>query len=335
MSRLSIIIVNYNTRGLLLDCLRSLRAFPPAGPWEVIVIDNGSSDGSVEAVRAEFPETMLIANPTNCGFSAANNQGLERATGDYLLLLNSDSKVTAGALDGLVEFMEQNPDSAAAAPMLLNSDGTLQRSFFQFPSAGKAFLHILGVSRVLLRLLRRRGFRTLVGHVAGSTLYTQPFDASQPQRVAYVLFACILLRRRTLERIGLLDEGLFFYHEDCEFGYRLAKAGLALWWLPSCKVVHIGGASSDPVASKSFRYYYESLLKVFKKHETWLSRLILRLAIAAGFLFRAAVTSFGAYKRLRIPTTYARTGPSQEPPFASTWGRVCYYSSLAALAWRK
>jgi hypothetical protein len=335
VKKLSIIIVNYNTCELLLDCLRSIVAAGPRIPYDVIVVDNGSKDGSVAAVAAEFPGVMLIANPTNRGFSAANNQALRQSTGDYVLLLNSDAKLTEGTVEDLIQFLEKNPEAAAAGPMLLNEDGTFQRSFFPFPSAGKTFLHILAIDRWVLRILKLRALKSLASRMGALRLYTRDPDERAPQKVAYLLFACILLRRDVLERIGLFDEELFFYHDDCEFGYRLAKAGLGVWWVPSSRVVHVGGGSSRSVPRESFRHFYESLLHVFKKHQFRMANLALRMAIFVGFVARAGFTPLGAYKSLDIPSTYGddRSRPSQA--FGPAWDRLCYYASLAALAWRR
>jgi hypothetical protein len=334
VTRLSIIIVNYNTCALLQECLRSIRTFQPRFPWEVIVVDNGSSDGSVQVVRAEFPGTVIIANPTNRGFSVANNQGLRQATGDYLLLLNSDTRITAGALDGLVEFMEQNADSAAAAPMLLNSDGTMQRSCFHFPSPTKQLLHILGVSKFLLQILRFRSVQRILSGRRGLGIYTENFDGESARKVSYALFACFLVRRSVLEKVGLLDERLFYYHEECEFGYRLARAGLGIWWVPKDKVVHLGGGASGSVVRESFRHYYVSLLRVFRKHESSIPNFALRISVSFGFLTRALLTLFGFYRYLEIPSTYGRTSRDQRKAFGSPLDRVSFYGSIATLPWK-
>jgi len=335
VKKLSIVIVSYNTRGLLLDCLRSIVAFGPSIPYEVIVVDNGSKDGSVAAVAAEFPGVILIANSDNCGFAAANNQGLRRSTGDYVLVLNSDAKLTAGALEDLIQYLEDNPEAAAAGPMLLNADGSFQRSFFPFPSAGKTLVHILGLDGCILRILRLRPLGGLATAMGVSRLSTPDPGQRVPQKVAYVLFACVMLRRAALEKVGLFDENLFFYHEDCEFGYRLARAGLGVWWVPSSQAVHFGGGSSRSVPRESFRHFYESLLRVFEKHQGRMATLALRVAIFVGFVTRASFTPLGAYRSLHIPSTYEEAGPRPKPAFGPAWDRLCYYGSLAALAWRR
>lgn len=335
MKRLSILIVNFNTCGLLLDCLRSIREYGPQIPHEVIVIDNASTDESVPKLQADFRETILIVNARNVGFAAANNQGLKCATGDYVLLLNSDTKLTDGAVDTLVGFLEKNPEAAAAAPMLLNNDGSWQRSFFRFPSALRTFFHILGISRLVLSYLKSRRFAPFLSRTPGLGLYAADFDLEKPRKVAYVLFACILLRREVLAKVGMLDERLFFYHEDCEFGYRLANAGLAIWWVPSSKVFHLGGGTSRSALRESFRYYYESLLHVFQKHESPATNLALRMAIFFGFMVRAGLTLFGPYKSLQIPSTYGSKPSGCQRAFGWSIDRCSYYSSLAALAWRR
>lgn len=332
--KLSIIIVSFDTCDLLIDCLRSLRQFGPQIPHEVIVVDNGSADESVARVRVDFPETILLVNARNLGFAAANNQGLKRASGDYVLLLNSDTKLTNGAIDTLVEFLETNPEAAAAAPMLLNDDGSWQRSFFRFPSAWRHFSHIVGISRFLLSFLKSCSLSPSLARIPGLGLYTADFDLEKPRKVAYVLFACILLRREVLAKVGLLDEGLFFYHEDCEFGYRLAHAGLAIYWVPFSKVIHLGGGASRCALRESFKNYYSSLVYVFMKHESRITALTLKLVVFVGFLIRATLTPFGIYKYLEIPSTYARTPADRMKAFASPVARSRYYGSLTLLPWR-
>jgi len=332
--KLSIIIVSFNACDLLIDCLRSIRQSGLQIPHEVIVVDNASADESVARVRADFPETILLVNARNIGFAAANNQGLRRTSADYVLLLNSDTRVTDGAIDTLVEFLESNPDAAAAAPMLLNDDGSWQRSFFRFPSAWRTFLNILGISRFLLSLLKSSSLPPSLSRIPGLDLYAGDFDLEKPRKVAYVLFACILLRREVLAEVGLLDEGLFFYHEDCEYGYRLAHAGLPIYWVPFSKVIHLGGGTSRGALRESFKNYYTSLVYVFRKHESWITALTVKMLVCLGFLIRAALTPFGIYKYLEIPSTYARTPADRVKAFGSSVAQSRYYGSLTLLPWR-
>jgi GT2 family glycosyltransferase len=331
MPKLSIIIVNFNTRQLLVGCLRSIYQFAPRVPFDVIVVDNASTDKSVEAIRAEFPGVKLIVNQSNLGFAAANNQGLKQATGDYVMLLNADTKVTEGAIDTLIEFLRDNPDIAAVGPMLLNDDGSFQRSYFQFPNAAKVFVHILGVDQVVERILRWPLFKPLLVRVPILNLY-QDFSENRAHRVPYILFACILLRREIFDKVGLLDEALFFFHEDCEFGYRLAKKGEAIYWVPFSKVFHLGGGSSRLLTRVAFQQYYRSLLYVFDKHESKVAQLAVRIAIFVGFLIRATLTAFGAYRQLKIPSTYRDSKPTSSQAFAALTNRVNFYISMAMLA---
>ena len=334
MAKLSIIISTRNVEQLVVDCLRSLRRFPPTCVYEVLVVDNASTDGTVTAIKSEFPEVVILLNETDMGFAAANNRGMREARGECVLLLNSDTKLTAGAFDALVGFLDDREDVAAAAPKLLNNDGSLQRSWYQFPSPGKTILHILGVREFLLRILHSTLVKSFSRFLPGLAFYTRELDQQTPRRADYVLFACIVLRRSALEKVGLLDEGLFFYHEDCEYGYRLFKAGLQIWWVPNSKVIHLGGGFSRSAAEESYRHYFESLLHVFSKHESALTALALRGTIFLGFALRAALTPLGFYRGLEIPSTYASRREGAKQDFGSAIDRFRYYTSIAALAWR-
>lgn len=332
MTRLSIVIVSYNTCSLLLRCLQSIQQYPPTCPYGIIVVDNASSDDTVKMVRTEFPHVAIVENTMNIGFARANNQGIALASGDLILLLNSDAQVTENALTRLIGFLDEHSDAVATAPMLLNDDGSFQRSYFEFPSAAKVLVHILGARRLAMKVLSTRlGKPFTARNVAFSECQTSANSLARP--VPYVLFACVLLRRAVFTQVGLLDENMFFYHEDCEFGYRLKKIGKPIWWVPESRVIHLGGGSSRLETVGSFQSYFASLIYLFDKHQSMVSRIALRSAVLLGFAFRAAVATLGGFREVAIPSTYnSNTGTSYP---GSRYRRARLYFSLATMAFQR
>jgi GT2 family glycosyltransferase len=255
---LSIIIVNWNTGDLLRDCLRSLLDDPQPG-YEVIVVDNGSSDGSACMVQREFPGVQLIENAHNDGFARANNLGIHASRGRYVLLLNSDTRIPAGAVPRLIDFMEQHQEAGACGPRLVRADGTPQS-------------HGFGNDPALSYLLRR---------AASQLLLRRPLHdwaTSATSMVDWVSGACLLARRTAIEQAGLLDERFFMYFEDNEWCLRIRKAGWSVYYYPEVEIVHLGGQSlaRNPEAQQA---YYQSLAYFYAKHYSrpaqWLLKALL------------------------------------------------------------
>jgi len=332
MPKVSIIIINYNTCALTTNCLRSIARFAPRIPIEIIVVDNASADNSLTSIPREFPDVRLAVNESNLGFAAANNRGIQMASGHYILLLNSDSLLTEGALNRLLDFMETHQEVAAAAPCLLNEDGSFQRSFFQFPNAAKVFLHILEVGPNWSGFLRSIIFKFpwLRYHKIGA--YLQDSKLTNPLPVPYVLFACILFRREVFSLVGLMDEKMFFYHEDCEFGFRMAKRGLQIWWVPTSRVIHLGGGTSCNAPELALKSYFSSLIYLFRKHKSLNHFWILKITIGLGFFIRSFLTLFGAYSVLEIPSTYKIDVKKKRHSFGNPLRRTKYYFNLALFA---
>lgn len=298
----SIVIVNYNTRELLRDCLHSISGTSSSLRLETIVVDNASADDSARMVREEFPQVLLVESAQNLGFSGGNNLGLRLARGKYFLLLNSDTVVLPGAVETLCAFLESRREVAAAGPMLLNGDGSLQRSWFNFPTLLKTFCHLTGLTGVIHRAAGVAPVARLLGLFGRPAFLVR--EIREPMQVDYLLLACLLIRREVLDRIGLLDENLFFYHEDCELGYRTRASGLAVYYLPDARIVHLGGSSSGKYPLATYRHYFRSLLYVYSRHEGSARALLLRLSIVAGMLFRSFFWLFGGYRGIRKVGTY-------------------------------
>lgn len=250
--KLSIIIVNFNTKDLLRDCLNSIihsipclagrqaLNHPLSSNYEVIVVDNASSDESVKMLKKEFPQVKLIKNKRNLGFSKANNQGINKARGEYILLLNSDTEIVNNALKELVDFAESKNDLGMAGPKLLNPDGRPQPSTAPFYTLPVAFLSLFGGDRFLRR----------------SPVKTTPVD--------WVSGACFLIKKAIIDKIGLLDEKFFMYAEEMEYCFRAKKAGYQVYFYPQAEVIHLGEGSGD--RQKAILGIYQGLIYFYQKH---------------------------------------------------------------------
>ena len=262
---LSIIIVNWNTRDLLMQCLRSIAAdcrssYPgsvrqpglrelPARPVEVFVVDNASSDESAQMVRESFPWVHMIENAENVGFARANNQAIEASNGAYVLLLNSDTEVLSDALATLIGYLDTHPKAAAVGPRLLNADGSLQPSCHPMLTPWREFWRLVFLDRIVHKA------------TYGATMWDSPV----PQPVEVIKGACLLLRREALNQVGLLDESYFMYTEEVDLCYRLAQAGWELWWMPQAEVIHYGEASSRQAAQAMYLQLYRSKIQFYRK----------------------------------------------------------------------
>jgi GT2 family glycosyltransferase len=205
---LSVIIVNWNTKELLLNCIESLYRTIKGLSFEIFVVDNGSKDGSVNSVRKAFPEIELIQNQRNLGFARANNEALRKRKGQYALLSNTDVILKDGAIETLAEFMDRNPNVGIAGGQLINGDGSKQNSFDNFPSLATEVLN-----KSLLRIL----FPTR--YPSKRVSYSSPID------VQSVIGACMIVRSQAIREVGLLDEDYFFFMEETDWCYRMKRRG--------------------------------------------------------------------------------------------------------------
>jgi N-acetylglucosaminyl-diphospho-decaprenol L-rhamnosyltransferase len=275
---LSVIIVSWNAREMLASCLRSLRIATAHFSREILVVDNASHDGLQAMVRREFPEVRLIANAENRGFSIANNQGMEKTSGRYILLLNPDTLITdPEALDQLVSYMEAHPKTAAAGPRLDFSDGR-----HQVGDAGYAptWTTITAYALFLSRLFpgRCRGLYISAPQVV---------DRDIPTPVDWICGAAFLIRRNVIEQVGGLDEKIFMYAEDVEWGCRMRSAGLTLMYLPGIHILHYGGGSENLASDKPFSTrWLESLACLYKRQNSGNFWLGFRLPMTVGFVLR-------------------------------------------------
>jgi GT2 family glycosyltransferase len=257
---LSIIIVNYRERGFLRQCLKGIAAAKLALTYEIIVVDNGSNDGSAQMVRDFFPNAILETLPHNRGLAVGNNIGIRRSQGRDLLFLNADIAMFPGVLEKLVSFLDAHPDVGMVAPKLLNPDRSVQTSCYRFPSLLVPVLRRtpLGKLPIAKKLLRR--------------YLMLDWDHKKNQSVEWVLGGCMLVRKSAIEKVGLMDERFFVYFEDTDWCRRFWAAGLKVIYFANAWLIHYHrrmSAESPGMAGifqKVTRIHIQSALKYFRKY---------------------------------------------------------------------
>lgn len=302
-STVAVIIVSYNTAGLLRDCLQSLRACTL--PLRTLVIDNASSDDSVALVHTHFPEVCVCPLEQNRGFAAATNVGLRKlgvdsVAPDFVLLLNPDTIVQPGAIEVLVAFLQDHPRVGLAGPRLLNPDGSIQPAAFRFPTLTMSLLEVFPPGEVLPGRLYNSWWHGRYPHERNGSA---PFPIDHP------LGACMLARWRTIQQVGLLDERYFIYSEEIEWCWRIRRAGWAIWQVPHAQVVHIGGAATRQFRQRMLIELHRSRVMFFRQH------------YSAGFLrAHCLITRLGMLRAtLRAWRDYTRRRISHEELRARLW----------------
>lgn len=289
MVDLSIVILSWNVRDLLRQCLESVASGRPLSA-EIIVVDNASGDGSVEMVRAEFPAVRLIANQANRGYTGGNNDGIAAATGRYVMILNPDTRVLNDALAAMVAYADAHPDVGVVGPQLLNPDGSVQSSRRRFPTLMTGLFESTWLQPLAPRDVLRRYY-----------VLDQPDDAIQ--EVDWLFGACFLVRRQVIQQVGVLDEGFFMYSEEMDWCRRIRQAGWKVVYLPEAQVIHYGGKSSDQVAAQRHIYFQTSKVRYFRKHHGALTAGVLRVALltmyAGQLALEAAKGALGHKRALR------------------------------------
>jgi GT2 family glycosyltransferase len=268
---LSIVIVSWNVRELLRDCLRSVVAGRGDLGLEVIVVDSGSQDGSPEMVAAEFPWVQLIARTDNVGFPKGNNIGLAEAHGRTLLLLNPDTEIIGEALTTLVDFLDDNGDAGVVGPQLLNGDGSVQSSRRRFPTLATGLLESTWLEAVAPR--------AILDHY-----YAADLPDDQAADVDWLMGACLLIRREIWETIGGLDEDYFMYSEELDYCHRIKEAGWRVVYLPAAQVTHHAGKSSEQAVAARHVAFQRAKLRYFRKFHGRLPAQFLRFVLLSNYL---------------------------------------------------
>jgi GT2 family glycosyltransferase len=250
---LDVVIVSYRCRELLRGCLDALRAHPARGGMRVAVVDNASADGTVEMVRSAYPEVRLETSDRNLGFAAATNIGARAGSAPYVLALNPDTAVTAGALDTALEAISRRPEVAVVGPRLLRPDGRMDHaSKRSFPTPLSALGHFTGIGR-------------RAGAPESLAAYRSPATARGP--VDAVNGAFMLMRRSAFEEMGGFDEAYWMYMEDLDLSYRLAEAGYTSWFEPDAVVTHVKGGTTGGERSARLNWAFHSgMLRFYRAH---------------------------------------------------------------------
>ena len=265
--KLSVVIVNYNVRTYLEQCLQSVRKALEGIEGEVFVVDNHSTDDSVEVLHRDYPWVRLIENQDNMGFARANNMAIREAQGEYVLLLNPDTVVGEHTLREALAFMEAHEQAGGAGVMMHNADGTkASESRRALPTPWVSALKMLGFTK---------------------RYYMKHLSWDEPGRIDVVSGACFFLRRKALDQVGLLDEDFFMYGEDIDLSYRLLKGGWENWYLPY-PITHYKGRSTQKSDYRYVHIFYQAMLIFFKKHYSHLS-MIYTIPIKTAIYFRAAI----------------------------------------------
>lgn len=275
----SIVIVNWNTRDVLRNCLCSLHTDHRDLLFEIIVVDNASKDGSAEMVRSEFPAVRIVANDRNLGFAAANNQGMRLGAGRYYLLLNPDTIVLEDAILKVAQYADVHKGVAVVGCQVLEADHRIQKTGFSFPTPLNLFLIYSGLSRIFPR----------------SRVFGRPeigwWERTTERDVDVISGMFMLVRREAASQVGLMDEAYFVYAEEADWCYRFWKAGWRCVFAPVGQIIHLdgGGKSTSQVSVKMFVQLQKSLMIFQKKNLGWISWLIAKVIYTVSNSVRAVL----------------------------------------------
>lgn len=287
--QVSVIIVSYNVKEFLQQCILSVKNSLSSLKHEIIVVDNNSVDGTNEIIRYKFPEITLIENKTNRGFAAACNQGLSISRGGYLLLLNPDTMIQEDTIQTMINFFESVPDAGAAGCKILNADGTLQLACRRsFPTPLVALPKILGFSRLFPRV-----------KIFGKYNLTYE-DPNKVIEVDAVSGSFLFFRREVYERIQGLDESFFMYGEDLDYCYRIKQAGWKIYYVPYTKIIHYKGESAKLASFDNFIIFYRAMDIFVKKHFSFSYSIFLDIVLRLGIFVRGVISLFGRLFRKHV-----------------------------------
>jgi GT2 family glycosyltransferase len=276
--KLSISIVHHQGLEMIRDCLASIFAHAPSSlDFEVIVVDNKSTDGAVDMIEREFPQVKLIKNQERHGFGHNQNTGIQASRGDYIFVYNDDTLVHGKALTELCQFLDQNPKVGLVGPKLLNADGTLQKSCYKFPSPVRCIWENL----------------LLTAAFPNSTIFGdyRNWDHDSVREVDFVIGAAMLVRQAVVQQVGLFDERFFMYSEETDWQMRIKKAGWQIKLDPLAEIVHLGGKSSEDAKDRQFCEFNFSARKLMLKHYGKFGAAIQTLSMTAGAILRIAIWS--------------------------------------------
>lgn len=291
---LSILILNYNTCKLTLDCLQSVFASNTSYTFEVIVIDNDSSDSSVESIARDYPQATLIANDDNIGFARGNNQGMEIATGRYVLLLNSDTIVQEDTLQTMIYFMDENPTVGASGCKVILPDGSLDKACRRgFPTPSASFYYAFGIARLFPDHPKFNQYQ--LGHL----------DENEEYPVDCLIGAFMMVRQETIDQVGGLDETFFMYGEDVDWCYRIKQAGWGIHYYPRTTIIHLKGGSARRRPTRIIYEFHRAMAifhhKHYKDRYHWLTNSVIYTGIGLKFTMALLKNKLTRSKRASKP----------------------------------
>lgn len=253
--KLSIIIVNWNTKDLTRDAIQAAYDQTHGFPFEIILVDNASSDGSMELFRSTFPDVVYIQNTENLGFGKANNQGMRIAKGDFIMLLNSDTVIIDGALNKLVQYLDEHPDAMMVGPKVLNGDRTFQHACRRkLPTMMESFYHLFGLIKIFKKSKKINAYKR----------YTDDPNVTEPAEA--LSGAAMMFRSEVFEKTGGFDERFFMYGEDLDLCKQVQDHGWKTMFVHTAEIIHFGGASSKKRRTKSIKNFYQAMWVYYKKH---------------------------------------------------------------------
>lgn len=273
----SIIIVTWNSSSFIGECLDSIYSHKGKLRLEVLVVDNDSQDATKDIIREFYPRVVLIENNENLGYARANNQGIASSVGKYIMLLNPDVRLRDNALVELFLFMENHPEAGGAGPQLLNMDGSIQPSCREFPSFSTLLYDLLGLSYLFPKSKIFGKWR--MGY----------FDHNSAREVDQPMASALILRRKALAQVGLMDEDFFMFFNDVDLCYRLRKNGWNIYFYPDARAYHFLGGSTQKVKTKMIYLSHRGYFKFLKKHRKTVLDEILLIPSACLLFFTAVI----------------------------------------------
>ena len=276
--KLSIVIVNWKTKELTAAAIASVFEQTKALLFEVILIDNNSADGSVEALRAQFPQITIVENNANLGFGKANNQGMRLAKGQYIMLLNSDTVVLDHALEKMVTYLDEHPEVMMIGPKVLNADRTFQHACRRMlPTPASSFYHLFGLVKIFRKSARVNAYKG----------YNREPNVTEP--VEALSGAAMMFRRQVFEVTGGFDERFFMYGEDLDFSKQVFDQGWKTMFVHTAEIIHYGGASSKKRRTKSIVNFYDAMWLYYDKHWGTKHTVFLKTVVWLGIKLRLGV----------------------------------------------
>jgi len=280
MPDVSILIANYNSKDNLNNCISSIIESIREHSYEMIVVDDASSDGSADIVHEKYPQAKVIKNRVNLGYVKSNNIGMRASSGRYVMSLNNDTKVSGRAVDSLIDFMDKNPDAGAVGPKLLNSDGSVQLQARRgFPTLLNSLFYFSGLNGLFPK-----------NRFMGGYLLTYLDDRSVVE-VDSLCGAAMIVRREVIDKVGLMDENYFMYGDDIDWCYRIKKAGWKVYYVPEAEIIHYGGRGGS--RRRSFRNilkFHRAMAVFYGKHYSSSHLFLLNWLVYTGIWLKCGVS---------------------------------------------